>query len=100
MAGAAAVVKVSAMHADIEQDCVDCASYALHVLKLDEQKAVAQWIKRELDQKYGHLWHVVVGRQFGSFIAHDDRSMVYFFIGDVGFLMWRTESQHARSVSY
>lgn len=100
MAGTAAVVKISAMHPDIEQDCVDCASHALHVLKLDEQKAVAQWIKREMDQKYGFVWHVIVGRQFGSFVAHDDKSFIYFFLGDVGFLMWRTQSTQSKTVSY
>lgn len=100
MAGTSAVVKISAMHPDIEQDCVDCASHALHGLGLEEQKAVAQYIKRELDSKYGGVWHVIVGRSFGSFVAHDDRSCVYFFLGDVGFLIWRTESAKSRVVRY
>ena len=89
MAGTTAVIKVSAMHADIEQDCVDCAAQALSTLQ--EQKALAQWIKRELDQKYGAVWHVICGRQFGSYVSHHERSFVYFFIGDLGFLIWRTE---------
>jgi dynein light chain LC8-type len=90
MAGTEAIVKISSMHPDIEQDCVDCASHALTTLK--EQKAIAQWIKRELDQKYGPTWHVICGRQFGSYVSHHDRSFIYFFIGDLGFLMWKTES--------
>ncbi len=88
MAGTEVVVKISAMHRDIEQDCVDCAAFAL--TKLNEQKAIAQWIKRELDKKYGHTWHVIVGRHFGSFVSHDDKNYLYFFISDLGFLVWKT----------
>jgi dynein light chain LC8-type len=89
MAGTAAVVKVSAMAADQEQDCVDCAAEALNRFK--EQRAIAQWMKKELDSKYGAVWHVIVGHSFGSYVSHDNMNFVYFFIGDVGFLVWRTK---------
>eukprot|EP00744_Colponema_vietnamica_P016241 GILI01022778.1.p2 GENE.GILI01022778.1~~GILI01022778.1.p2 ORF type:complete len:140 (-),score=25.24 GILI01022778.1:89-508(-) len=92
MAGTKAVIKISAMKPDIEQDCVDAASHALLERKLVEQRAIAQFIKRELDSKYGPTWHVIVGRSFGSYLSHDDQNFVYFFIGDCGFLIWRTES--------
>lgn len=88
MAGTEAVVKMSVMHPDIEQDCIDCAAEAL--TRFTEQRSVAQWMKRELDRKYGSVWHVIVGRHFGSFIGHQDRYMAYFFIRDVGFLLWQT----------
>lgn len=91
MAGTEAVIKVSAMHPDIEQDCVDCAAHALETFQ--EQKALAQWIKRELDLKYGPTWHCICGRQFGSYVSHHDRSFLYFFIGDLGFLIWKTEPE-------
>lgn len=88
MTGAVAVVKLSAMRPDIEQDCVDCAAEAL--TRFTEQRAIAQWMKRELDSKYGAVWHVIVGHSFGSYVGHEDTSFVYYFIGDVGFLVWRT----------
>ena len=84
-----AIVKISAMPADIEQDCVDCASEALR--RFTEQRAMAQWMKRELDRKYTPVWHVIVGHEFGSYVSHDDKNLVYFFINDVGFLVWRTK---------
>ena len=89
MAGTKAIVKLSAMKEDIEQDCVDCAAEALR--QFQEQRAIAQWMKRELDSKYGAVWHVIVGHSFGSYVSHDDTSFVYFFIGDVGFLVWKTK---------
>jgi hypothetical protein len=90
MAGTKAVVKISAVSPDVEQDCIDCAAFALRELRLSEQTAIAQFVKRELDQKYGSLWHCVVGRQFGSYVSHDNGHFLYFFIDDCGFLIWRT----------
>jgi dynein light chain LC8-type len=88
MAGTKAVIKLSVMQRDVEQDCVDCAAEAL--TRFDEQRSVAQFMKRELDRKYGSTWHVIVGHAFGSFVTHEERSHLYFFIRDVGFLVWRT----------
>lgn len=90
MAGTRAVIKLSVMQRDIEQDCVDCAAEAL--TRFDEQRSVAQFVKRELDRKYGSTWHVIVGHAFGSFVTHEERSHLYFFINDVAFLIWRTAS--------
>ena len=67
-------------------------------MQLTEQKAIAQFIKREMDKKYGPGWYCIVGRHFGSYVSHDDKSFVYFFIGDCGFLVWRTESTTSRVV--
>eukprot|EP00758_Cryptobia_borreli_P012474 Tbor_TRINITY_DN5750_c3_g6::TRINITY_DN5750_c3_g6_i2::g.19541::m.19541/K10418/DYNLL; dynein light chain LC8-type len=99
MSGTKAIVKISAMGPDIEQDCIDCAAYALLDKKLTEQRAIAQFIKRELDRKYGTVWHVIVGLSFGSYVSHDDQSFLYFFIGDNGFLIWRTESLPTKTVT-
>ena len=91
--GAEATVKLSCMNRDVEQDCVDCAAEAL--TRFPEQRAVAQWMKKELDRKYGTVWHVIVGRHFASYVGHHDTSMVYFFIADVWFLLWRTNGPAA-----
>ena len=88
MAGTKAVIKLSVLQRDVEQDVVDCAAEAL--TRFEEQRSVAQFMKRELDRKYGNTWHVIVGHAFGSFVTHEERSHLYFFIRDVGFLVWRT----------
>eukprot|EP00760_Papus_ankaliazontas_P022719 PhM_4_TR18954/c0_g1_i1/m.8818/K10418/DYNLL; dynein light chain LC8-type len=88
MAGTEAIIKSSAMQRDMEQDAVDCASHAFQLYK--DQKDIAQFIKREFDNKYNPLWHVIVGRHFASYVAHDVKDHVYFFLGDVGILVWRS----------
>jgi dynein light chain LC8-type len=52
-------------------------------------KDVAKSIKDEFDKQKGGTWNVVVGRSFGSFVTHETKTIVYFYLGNVGFLIWR-----------
>ncbi|XP_050340374.1 dynein light chain 2, cytoplasmic-like [Bactrocera neohumeralis] len=95
MAGTEVVIKESAMAWDQQQDCVDCAAHALNVLKLDDQSAIAQFIKTELDAKYGHRWHCVVGHDFGSLVGHEGKDFLYMCLNSTLFIMvWRVEKQY------
>eukprot|EP01059_Diplonema_ambulator_P007849 TRINITY_DN17365_c0_g1_i1.p1 TRINITY_DN17365_c0_g1~~TRINITY_DN17365_c0_g1_i1.p1 ORF type:complete len:110 (+),score=26.07 TRINITY_DN17365_c0_g1_i1:76-405(+) len=91
MAGSEAVVRITDMNKQMLQDAVDCAAYAL--TKYKEQKGIAQFMKKEFDAKYSTKWHVVVGKDFGSYVTHEVKDFSYFFIGDLGFLLWRTHPQ-------
>lgn len=50
---------------------------------------VAAFIKHELDQKFGPQWQVVVGPNFGSFVTHEHKSIIYFFLQNMGVLVWK-----------
>ena len=39
--------------------------------------------------RYPGAWHVIVGKHFGSFVTHETKSIVYFFVGAVGFLVFK-----------
>lgn len=52
-------------------------------------KDVAQLVKQELDSSKGGTWNVIVGISFGSFVSHETKTMSHFYIGNVGFLIWR-----------
>ena len=52
-------------------------------------KDTAESIKVELENKKEGKWNVVVGKSFGAFVTHETKTMVYFYIGSVGFLCWR-----------
>ncbi|KAK7199031.1 dynein light chain [Novymonas esmeraldas] len=91
MSGTNVLIKESAMPVDMQQDCVDCAAHALIDLKLHEQSELAQFIKTELDIKYGGQWHCIVGHSFGSCVGHDEAFFIYFEINDVFFSMWRMD---------
>eukprot|EP00995_Heteronema_vittatum_P004933 NODE_1772_length_893_cov_214.978673_g1238_i0.p2 GENE.NODE_1772_length_893_cov_214.978673_g1238_i0~~NODE_1772_length_893_cov_214.978673_g1238_i0.p2 ORF type:complete len:90 (-),score=4.15 NODE_1772_length_893_cov_214.978673_g1238_i0:119-388(-) len=82
----ARVCKVD-MSEDMTQDAVDCAAEAIK--KFTVQKDMAQFIKKEFDQKYNPKWHVIVGRHFGSYVAYETHAFVYFFIGELAFLIFK-----------
>jgi dynein light chain LC8-type len=70
------------------QECVDCAIYALHHFK-DEQE-VSEFMKKEFDLKYEPSWHVVVGQSFGVYLGHDIRKCAYFSIGCLFFVIFKS----------
>ena len=53
------------------------------------QKDLAQSIKLELDKQKGGIWNVIVGKSFGSFVTHETKTISYFCIGSLSFLVWR-----------
>ena len=57
-----------------------------------QEKAIASFIKREVEKKYKGLWHCIVGRNFGSFVTHETKAYVYFYYGQVAILLWKTVS--------
>ncbi|CAJ1007593.1 putative Dynein light chain type 1 [Leishmania naiffi] len=100
MSGTKVLIKESAMPVDMQQDCADCAAHALFTLKLHEQTELAQFIKKELDIKYGGQWHCIVGHSFGSCVGHDEAFFVYFEINGIFFSMWRmNKTLEAKQVS-
>ncbi len=54
---------------------------------------MANYIKRNLEEKYRDkdvCWHVIVGRHFGGFLTYQEKNYTYFYIGQVGFLIFAT----------
>lgn len=66
--GPKATIKNVDMSEDMQQESVDVASAALE--KYNIEKDIAAQIKKEFDKRYGPTWHVVVGRNFGSYVTH------------------------------
>ena len=68
-----AVIKNADMSEEMQQDAVDCATQALE--KYNIEKDIAAYIKKEFDKKYNPTWHCIVGRNFGSYVTHETRSV-------------------------
>ena len=62
------------------------------------EKDIAAFIKKEFDKclgsfswhlewlstamrKYNPTWHCVVGRNFGSYVTHETKHFIYFYLG-------------------
>lgn len=66
--GPKAIIKNVDMSEEMQQESVDIASAALE--KYNIEKDIAAQIKKEFDKRHGPTWHVVVGKNFGSYVTH------------------------------
>ncbi|XP_010533331.1 PREDICTED: dynein light chain 1, cytoplasmic-like [Tarenaya hassleriana] len=57
--------------------------------KLDS-KRLALALKKEFDSEYGPAWHCIVGTNFGSYVTHSTGGFLYFQIGKVYVLLFKT----------
>lgn len=53
------------------------------------EKDIAGYIKRDFDNKFGANWHCIVGKQFGSYVSHESKHYIYFYIGELSFLLFK-----------
>ena len=88
MADRKAVIKNADMSEDMQQDSVDCATQALE--KYNIEKDIAAYIKKEFDKKYNPTWHCIVGRNFGSYVTHETKHFIYFYLGQVAILLFKS----------
>lgn len=54
------------------------------------EKDQAQHIKKAFDTQFGPTWHCVVGRAFGSYVTHETKHFIYFYIGAAAVLLWKS----------
>ena len=106
-----AVVKNADMSEDMQQEAVDVAtqvriytlpythscSTLIAILctvqameKFNIEKDIAAFIKKEFDKKYNPTWHCIVGRNFGSYVTHETKHFVYFYMGQVAVLLFKS----------
>eukprot|EP01015_Nassula_variabilis_P026670 TRINITY_DN536_c0_g1_i2.p2 TRINITY_DN536_c0_g1~~TRINITY_DN536_c0_g1_i2.p2 ORF type:complete len:117 (-),score=25.59 TRINITY_DN536_c0_g1_i2:151-501(-) len=83
-----AVVKNADMSEDMQQDALDVANQALE--KFNIEKDIAAYIKKEFDKKYNPTWHCIVGRNFGSYVTHETKHFIYFYMGQVAILLFKS----------
>lgn len=84
-----AVVKsVGTMSKDLEMEALKVASEAMELL--NSEQAMAHQLKEHFDRKFSPTWHCFVGRNFGSYVTHQTGHYIYFYIGQMGFLLFKS----------
>ncbi|RZC32799.1 Dynein light domain containing protein [Asbolus verrucosus] len=106
------VIKKLEMSEDMQQDAVDCATQAIekhiiekvsaaqrdghvtdvpdHVTDVSLLQDIAAYIKKEFDKKYNPTWHCIVGRNYGSYVTHKTNHFIYFYLGQVAILLFKS----------
>merc|ERR1711959_642365 len=54
------------------------------------EKEMAGHIKKEMDKKFFPTWQCFVGRNFKCSIPHETKHYIYFYVGPVAILLFRT----------
>ncbi|KAL7411455.1 dynein light chain type 1-domain-containing protein [Mrakia frigida] len=83
-----AIIKNIDMSDDLAQEAVDVASAALE--KYNIEKDIAMHLKKEFDRRYGGCWNCVVGKNYGSFVTHETKHFIYFYLGQIAILLWKS----------
>ncbi|KAK6204435.1 putative dynein light chain 1, cytoplasmic [Scheffersomyces amazonensis] len=81
------VLKASDLSEDIQAKIFELSEQAL---QYKIEKDIATFLKKELDHLYGPTWHVIVGKSFGSYVTHEQGYFIYFYIGDLAFLIFKS----------
>ncbi|KAK5110962.1 hypothetical protein LTR62_005500 [Meristemomyces frigidus] len=58
---------------------------------LKSLQEIAHHIKKEFDMRKGATWHCIVGRNFGSFVTHETKHFIYFYLGHCAILLFKTQ---------
>ena len=75
-----------------DQDPLPTSLPLLHqaLEKYNIEKDIAAFIKKEFDKKYNPTWHCIVGRNFGSYVTHETKHFIYFYLGQVAVLLFKS----------
>ena len=76
------------MSEDLAEDAVNIAREAVSKYNID--KDIASHIRKEFEKKHNPTWHCIVGRNFSSSITHEAKHFVYFYVGQVAVLLFKS----------
>ena len=79
------------MYYEIEKIAKECVESSKENFK--NENDIANYLKKQLEEKYKGqdlCWHVIVGRNFGGCITYKEKIMTYFYVGQIGFLVFAT----------
>ncbi|KAH8923291.1 dynein light chain 1, cytoplasmic-like protein [Atractiella rhizophila] len=76
------------MAEEMQHEAIEVAREAVD--KFTVEKDIAAYIKKEFDRKYNPTWHVVVGKNFGSYVTHETKHFVYFYLGNIAILLFKS----------
>ena len=57
--------------------------------KYQTEKEMSTHIKSFFDKKYYPNWHCVVGKDFASHMSYENKTFIFFYVGQVAFLLYK-----------
>jgi dynein light chain LC8-type len=62
-------------------------SISIHICRVGLD--CAEKIKTEFDSRWSPHWHCVIGRNFGSFVTHETKNFIFFYLGDKAVMLFK-----------
>lgn len=81
-------IKATDMVEEMQKDAIDTSIQACG--KWTMEKDIAASIKKDFDSKYGPTWHCIVGSNFGSYVTHETKHFIYFYLNKLAVLLFKT----------
>ena len=72
----------------VKEDALDVILSGAEKFPWDNKK-ISQLIKKNLDNRLGAAWHVIVGETFAFEVEFESDYLIYVFYGSVGILAWK-----------
>ncbi|CCD26336.1 dynein light chain NDAI_0H01620 [Naumovozyma dairenensis CBS 421] len=82
------IIKASDISDELKDEILNISQDAIENNELERD--IASSIKKQLDTRYGTTWNVIVGKNFGSYVTHEKGHFLYFYIGPLAFLIFKT----------
>ncbi|CAI5948045.1 unnamed protein product [Closterium sp. NIES-64] len=84
---AEAQIKKADMSEEMQKDAIAIASEAME--SKTSQQDIALHIKTAFDEKHTAVWHCIVGKNFGSYVTHEEKHFIYFFLKGHAILLFK-----------
>lgn len=81
-------IKVADMSPEMQSDALDIAQKAISQHQMERD--IASYVKKEFERRYTPTWQCIVGRNFGADVVHENKNLIYFYVGQVSILLWKT----------
>ncbi|KAJ2567871.1 hypothetical protein GGH12_000002 [Coemansia sp. RSA 1822] len=81
-------IKSADMSDEMQVAILEIAKAAYEKSQLE--KDIAREIKLACDEKFGKSWHVIVGRNFGSYVTHEVGHFIYFYNKHLAHLVFKS----------
>uniref|UniRef100_A0A673JMJ7 Dynein light chain n=1 Tax=Sinocyclocheilus rhinocerous TaxID=307959 RepID=A0A673JMJ7_9TELE len=78
----------SVMSDEMQREALQCALLAVNMY--ENERDIATYIVKEFDRKYNPTWHCIVGRNFGSYVTHETKHLIYFCLGEQAILLFKS----------
>ena len=83
-----AVIKICEMDQEMKDFAIETGIQATQAKSTEQE--IASYIKKIFEERFQPNWHCIVGRNFGAHVTFEAKNYIYFYIGQMGVLLFKS----------